>query len=253
MNNRICSGRSVAAAATSASSPGSNSGMHDLGPVSIRRWAYPAAATAETLTRYRDAAAQAPRELTTAFIVTTDALALRAIWTGSVVGADTRSRPLRVPRRGPGSQDGHDLYGTAARERRAPAVGSAVLLQGRVPGRDGRSCHRRHRGLGRGDACPRPRGRTACSLAAPSAISMRTQRRIPAGRARSIGSPRVSGTVRKTTSGPSAGAAAPPGGLGNYRWRQLRQRTGRHRRGAAAPTARRNIAAWRSSSGDMTR
>ena len=34
---------------------------------------------------------------------------------------------------------------------------------------------------------------------------------------------------------------------------QLRQRTGRYRRGAAAPTARRNIAAWRNSRGAMTR
>lgn len=62
--------------------------MHELGPVAIRRWAYPAAETAETLRRYRDAAAHAPRELTTAFVATPDALVLRAIWTGSVVGAD---------------------------------------------------------------------------------------------------------------------------------------------------------------------
>ncbi len=62
--------------------------MHDLGPVTIRGWTYPAAATAETLTRYRDAAANAPRELTTAFVVTADELLLRAIWTGSIVGAE---------------------------------------------------------------------------------------------------------------------------------------------------------------------
>ena len=71
--------------------------MHDLGPVSIRRWTHPASAIAETLTRYRDAAADAPRELTTAFIATTDELALRAIWTGSVVGADAALERFTFP------------------------------------------------------------------------------------------------------------------------------------------------------------
>lgn len=66
--------------------------MYDLGPVSIRRWAYPAAATVDTLMRYRDAAAGAPRELTTAFVATGDELLLRAIWTGSVAGADAVER-----------------------------------------------------------------------------------------------------------------------------------------------------------------
>ncbi|HEY6571252.1 MAG TPA: FAD-binding oxidoreductase [Candidatus Limnocylindrales bacterium] len=62
--------------------------MQELGPVSIRRWTYPVAATAETLRRYRDAAANAPRELTTAFIVTDEELLLRAVSSGSRVGAD---------------------------------------------------------------------------------------------------------------------------------------------------------------------
>ncbi len=61
--------------------------MHALGPVLIRRSTYPATATAETLMRYRDAAVTAPRELTTAFLATKDGLLLRAIWTGSTVGA----------------------------------------------------------------------------------------------------------------------------------------------------------------------
>ena len=78
--------------------------MHELGPVAIRRWTYPAAAIAETLRRYRDAAADAPRELTTAFIVTQDELPLRAIWSGSTVGAEAMHRPLRVPGRDPGSR-----------------------------------------------------------------------------------------------------------------------------------------------------
>ena len=72
--------------------------MHDLGPVSIRRWTHPAVATVETLTRYRDAAASALRELTTAFIVTTDGLALRAIWTGSTSGAEAALERFAFPR-----------------------------------------------------------------------------------------------------------------------------------------------------------
>ena len=56
--------------------------MHDLGPVAIRRWTYPAASTAEVLHRYRDATADTPRELTTAFIASDHELALRAIVSG---------------------------------------------------------------------------------------------------------------------------------------------------------------------------
>src|SRR4051812_45090932 len=71
--------------------------MHDLGPVSIRRWKHPAAATAEVLARYRDAAADAPRELTTAFIVTGEELLLRAVWSGSTVGADAAVGQFAFP------------------------------------------------------------------------------------------------------------------------------------------------------------
>ena len=47
--------------------------------------------------RYRDAAANAPRELTTAFLVTKDELLLRAIWTGSLVGADAAVERYAFP------------------------------------------------------------------------------------------------------------------------------------------------------------
>lgn len=63
--------------------------MHALGPVLIRRWIYPLEGAAETLKRYRDALADAPRELTTAFLLTQEGLLLRAIWTGSTAGAET--------------------------------------------------------------------------------------------------------------------------------------------------------------------
>ena len=62
--------------------------MHVLGPVLIRRWSYPIAAAADVLKRYRDALVDAPRELTTAFLLTPESLRLRAIWTGSASGAD---------------------------------------------------------------------------------------------------------------------------------------------------------------------
>jgi FAD/FMN-containing dehydrogenase len=68
--------------------------MHDLGPVSIRRWSYPSDGLATTLARYREAIAGAPRELTTAFVATRDELGIRAIWTGSVAGVDAAMQRL---------------------------------------------------------------------------------------------------------------------------------------------------------------
>jgi FAD/FMN-containing dehydrogenase len=62
--------------------------MHTLGPTLIRRWTYPVAHASEFLMHYRDAARQAPRELTTGFTLTQEALSFRAIWTGSTSGAD---------------------------------------------------------------------------------------------------------------------------------------------------------------------
>ena len=58
--------------------------MHELGHVVVRRWTYPAAIAAATLMRYREAAAEAPRELTTAFVATKDDVGVRAVWTGSM-------------------------------------------------------------------------------------------------------------------------------------------------------------------------
>src|SRR5262245_46839315 len=56
--------------------------MHELGPVAIRRWTHPTSGVADTLRRYRDAAATAPRDLTTSFVITKEELALRGIQTG---------------------------------------------------------------------------------------------------------------------------------------------------------------------------
>ena len=71
--------------------------MHELGPVSIRRWTHPAAATVETLTRYRDAAQTAPRDVTTAFIVTNEELLLRAIVSGPSVDHASALAPFALP------------------------------------------------------------------------------------------------------------------------------------------------------------
>jgi len=71
--------------------------MHELGPVSIRRWTYPAAAIAQTLARYREAAADTPRELTAAFIATKQELLLRAISTGTIVGGDLEVERFAFP------------------------------------------------------------------------------------------------------------------------------------------------------------
>jgi FAD/FMN-containing dehydrogenase len=71
--------------------------MHELGSVAIRRWAHPPGAVVETLKRYRDAAATAPRELTAAFIVTSEELVLRVICTGSLVGADSTVERFAFP------------------------------------------------------------------------------------------------------------------------------------------------------------
>lgn len=72
--------------------------MHVMGPVLIRRWTYPIENAAETLKRYRDALKDAPRELTTAFVLTQQGLLLRAIWTGSTAGAEaTMARFAGIP------------------------------------------------------------------------------------------------------------------------------------------------------------
>ena len=72
--------------------------MHVLGPTVIRRWTCPASATAAILRQYRDELRDSPREFTTAFILSQESLALRAIWSGSTAGAAARMERLaRLP------------------------------------------------------------------------------------------------------------------------------------------------------------
>lgn len=72
--------------------------LHALGPVAIRRWTHPTSVIAETLMRYREVAAVAPRELTTAFVATKDELQLRAIWSGSTRRAGAIIDHFALPR-----------------------------------------------------------------------------------------------------------------------------------------------------------
>ncbi|MEW9837441.1 FAD-binding oxidoreductase [Mesorhizobium marinum] len=72
--------------------------MHLLGSVLIRRWRYPAASATEILKHYQEAIDNAPRALTTAFVLTAEELQLRAIWSGSTSGADALiERFARLP------------------------------------------------------------------------------------------------------------------------------------------------------------
>lgn len=71
--------------------------MHALGPVSIRRWTHRSSTIVDTLRRYRDAAAGAPRAVTSAFIATPDELGLRAVWTGPAIPGDPGVERFALP------------------------------------------------------------------------------------------------------------------------------------------------------------
>jgi hypothetical protein len=61
---------------------------HPLGPAFIRRWTYPAAEAPAVLRHYREALHDAPRELTTLFVLLPTQLLLTALWSGSANGAE---------------------------------------------------------------------------------------------------------------------------------------------------------------------
>ena len=62
--------------------------LHPLGPVTVRLWQYPVSEAAAVLRRYRDAIADAPRELTTLFVLLRDGLMVMAVTSGSPRGAE---------------------------------------------------------------------------------------------------------------------------------------------------------------------
>lgn len=68
--------------------------MHPLGPVVVGRWAYAAHDAASVLQRFRALAADAARELTTAFTLTSATLAITAFWSGSADRAESVVAPF---------------------------------------------------------------------------------------------------------------------------------------------------------------
>jgi hypothetical protein len=85
--------------------------MHPLGPAFIKRWTYFAAEAPAVLRRYRELLQDAPRELTTLFVLTPMELIVTALWSGSTHGAEAT-----VAR-----------FGTLGSATAVPDVGSSFL------------------------------------------------------------------------------------------------------------------------------
>jgi FAD/FMN-containing dehydrogenase len=64
-------------------------GMHSLGTAAVGQWIFPSSEAAAALQRYRECLVGAPRELTTAFVLTPANLRITAVWSGSMEGAET--------------------------------------------------------------------------------------------------------------------------------------------------------------------
>jgi FAD/FMN-containing dehydrogenase len=85
--------------------------MHPLGPILARRWSYPAAEALTVLRRYREALRDAPRTLTTLFILAPTELLVTAFWSGSGQGAEAMV----------------DRFGALGRATPVPGVGADFL------------------------------------------------------------------------------------------------------------------------------
>ena len=70
--------------------------MHALAEVLVGSWVYPVADSGVVLRRYRDLAADAPRELTTGFILTSAGLLVTALWSGTSDRAEAAVAPFGV-------------------------------------------------------------------------------------------------------------------------------------------------------------
>ena len=62
--------------------------LHELGPVLVGSWIYPAAQAGGVLARYAAAATRASRQLSTAFTATADGIRVTAMWSGEPVWDD---------------------------------------------------------------------------------------------------------------------------------------------------------------------
>lgn len=67
--------------------------LHELGPVLVGSWMYPASQVGTVLERYAELAARAPRQLSTAFTATAAAIRVTAFWSGSEEGAQAAVAP----------------------------------------------------------------------------------------------------------------------------------------------------------------
>jgi FAD/FMN-containing dehydrogenase len=67
--------------------------MHELGNALIGSWVYPFATSAGVLMRYRELVSSAPRELSSAVILTSDGLLLTAVWSGQANYAEAALAP----------------------------------------------------------------------------------------------------------------------------------------------------------------
>lgn len=68
--------------------------MHPLRPVLVGNWIYPAAEAGTVLKRLRHLAADGPRELTTAFVLTSAGLRVTVLWSGAAVHAERVVSPF---------------------------------------------------------------------------------------------------------------------------------------------------------------
>jgi FAD/FMN-containing dehydrogenase len=67
--------------------------LHELGPVLVGSWIYPAAQTGGVLARYAEAATGASRQLSTAFTATAGGIRVTSMWSGSEDGAHDAVAP----------------------------------------------------------------------------------------------------------------------------------------------------------------
>jgi FAD/FMN-containing dehydrogenase len=84
--------------------------MHPLGPVSVGRWVYPARDAAAVLRRFRSVAANARRELATAFTLTSAELVITAFWSGASDRSEETLAPFGMLDRHPSGSMGRTTF-----------------------------------------------------------------------------------------------------------------------------------------------
>ena len=183
--------------------------LHQLGPVLIGNWIYPASQTGGVLTRYIEAASRASRQLSTAFTATAGGTRVTSMWSGSKDGAhdavETYGK-LGTPSTASlggvtflelqSRSDDHFAWVGATTRRADSSTRSALMRSASLP-----------------PASPRRRLPTARSTSSSSAVPCpkcpTTPRRTPGARLGFTGSSSPSGTTPLMTRAASPGAAKP--------------------------------------------